>query len=108
MTGPDGEAAAALLGQHYALQRIEVDELDRRLGLALTGDSAGALAGLDPLPQVIAPERRRWGGRHGESARPQPGWVPTRERFIDPSSQRVMRVWVDPSGQQRHYVPEET
>ncbi len=42
--------------------------------------------------------------RHGESDRPQPGWTPTDEVFHDPSTNRVMRVWVDTSGN-RHYVP---
>jgi hypothetical protein len=32
--------------------------------------------------------------------------MPTKERFIDPSTQRIMRVWVDPADQSRHYVPE--
>jgi hypothetical protein len=32
--------------------------------------------------------------------------VPTKERFIDPSTQRVMRVWVDPGDHTRHYVAE--
>lgn len=43
--------------------------------------------------------------RHGESDRPQPGWQPTDEVFNDPSTNRVMRVWLDGSGERR-YVPE--
>jgi hypothetical protein len=43
--------------------------------------------------------------RHGESAEPHPGWSPTEERFRDPSTGRLMRVWLDASGT-RHYVPE--
>jgi len=43
--------------------------------------------------------------RHGESDRPQPDWRPTDEVFNDPSTDRVMRVWLDASGERR-YVPE--
>ena len=43
--------------------------------------------------------------RHAESDRPQPGWQATAELFNDPSTGRVMRVWLDPSGE-RHYVAE--
>jgi hypothetical protein len=49
-----------------------------------------------------------WAGlrRHGESPEAAPGWVPTEESFRDPSTGRVMRVWVDPVDGSRHYVPE--
>jgi hypothetical protein len=43
--------------------------------------------------------------RHGESASPQTSWSATEERFRDPSTGRLMRVWLDPTGT-RHYVPE--
>jgi hypothetical protein len=43
--------------------------------------------------------------RHGESDRPSPDWRRTDEVFNDPSTNRVMRVWLDQSGE-RHYVPE--
>jgi hypothetical protein len=43
--------------------------------------------------------------RHGESDRPQPDWRPTDEVFSDPSTNRLMRVWLDPAGE-RHYVAE--
>jgi uncharacterized membrane protein len=45
--------------------------------------------------------------RHGEVSRPDAAWTPTDEVFHDPSTNRVMRVWVDTSGQ-RHYVPTES
>jgi hypothetical protein len=32
--------------------------------------------------------------------------VPTSERFRDPSSGTIMRVWVDPADDSRHYVPD--
>jgi hypothetical protein len=43
--------------------------------------------------------------RHGESERPQTGWRRTDEVFNDPSTGRVMRVWLDQGGE-RHYVHE--
>lgn len=43
--------------------------------------------------------------RHGESDRPRPDWRRTEEVFNDLSTNRVMRVWLDPLGE-RHYVPE--
>ena len=76
-------------------------ELERRLDLALDG-SQDALDGLAPLP--AATPKRRWGRRHGEAVAAGPTWVPTKERFVDPTTQRVMRVWVDPADHARHYV----
>jgi Na+-transporting methylmalonyl-CoA/oxaloacetate decarboxylase gamma subunit len=43
--------------------------------------------------------------RYKESDRPGPDWQPTDEIFNDPSTNRVMRVWLDGGGN-RHYVPE--
>ncbi|HEV3267702.1 MAG TPA: hypothetical protein VGZ68_04810 [Acidimicrobiales bacterium] len=43
--------------------------------------------------------------RHGESEKPRPDWRRTEEVFNDPSTKRVVRVWLDQSGE-RHYVPE--
>jgi len=45
--------------------------------------------------------------RHGESEKPRSGWRRTDEVFNDPSTKRVVRVWLDES-EERHYVPEET
>jgi hypothetical protein len=101
---PEQERVAALLGRHYAEDRLDAGELDRRLDLAFAGEP-GALAGLPPLVDQ-APKKRRWGRRHGESGAPSASWMPTKERFIDPTTQRVMRVWVDPADHTRHYVPE--
>ena len=104
MPPPEQEHVAALLGRHFAEDRLDADELDRRLDLAFAG-SADALAGLPALGPAVAP-KRRWGRRHGETGTARPGWMPTKERFIDPGTQRVMRVWVDPADHSRHYVPE--
>jgi hypothetical protein len=101
---PEDEIAA-VLGRHYVADRFDAGELDRRLDLAFAGDTSAALDGLPPLA-AEAPPRRRWSRRHGESGTTQPSWLPTRERFIDPSTQRVMRVWIDPADHSRHYVAE--
>jgi hypothetical protein len=102
---PEQEHAAALLGRHFAVDRLDAAELDRRLDLAFAGALDDALADLPPLGRA-EPSKRRWGRRHGESGVANPAWMPTKERFIDPSTSRVMRVWVDPSDHSRHYVPE--
>jgi hypothetical protein len=102
---PEQERAAAALGRHFAVDRLDADELDRRLDLVFAGSVADALDGLPPLSDP-APAKRRWGRRHGESGTADPAWMPTKERFIDPSTQRVMRVWVDAADQTRHYVPD--
>ena len=44
--------------------------------------------------------------RHGEATVAQAGWRSTDESFRDPSTGRVMRVWVDPVDGSRHYVPD--
>jgi hypothetical protein len=43
--------------------------------------------------------------RHGEAPTAHPEWSSTDERFRDPSTGRLMRVWLDASGA-RHYVPD--
>jgi hypothetical protein len=102
---PGRERLATLLGRHFAAGRFEAEELSRRLDVVFTGETPqDALAGLPPLDAPAA--RRRWGRRHGESGAADPSWVPTKERFMDPTTQRIMRVWVDPADHSRHYVPE--
>ena len=71
--------------------------------------AAPALADLPPLPGA-PPGSNSAAGRgrprgHGETDAAAPDWQPTTERFRDPRSQRIMRVWVDAAGV-RHYVPE--
>ncbi len=108
----DRDVLAVALGTHYAEGRIDASELDRRLDLVLGAlTAADAAIALDGLPaSAPAPEprgRRRWGGgRHGEADAAAAGWVPTPERFIDPTTRRVMRVWRDAGDGARHYVPE--
>ena len=56
--------------------------------------------GLPPLPRAPGEERRpRWGRGHGEAEKPEPDWQPTNERFRDPRTRNVLRVWVDGAGE---------
>jgi hypothetical protein len=108
----DREQLVALLREHYALGQLDDDELDRRVGTVLSArymdEAASAVA---DLPQLAAPGtagggpvKRRRG--HAQAAKPAAGWIPTNERFRDPTTRAVMRVWIDPADQSRHYVPE--
>lgn len=122
---PERDRLAAVLREHYAAGRLSLDELRRRAeivyGAAYLDEAEAALAelpaaGLAGLPMAAGETgpgagqrpRRGWPSRrHAESARPAPGWVPTAERFRDPSSGVIMRVWVDPADGGRHYVPDD-
>ena len=42
--------------------------------------------------------------RHGESELPAEGWQRTDEVFVDPTTDRRMRVWIDPVDGSRHYI----
>jgi hypothetical protein len=110
----DRERIVELLREQFARGRIDEAELDRRVSIALAADyadeAASALAGLPELvvPGPVGRSPRRHG--HGQAPRPEPGWVPTGERFRDPTSGVVMRVWLDPAakpGTERRYVPDE-
>jgi hypothetical protein len=108
----DRELLYETLKRYAAEGRLEPPELERRVELvaeAQTREAAAeAMAGLPPLPpEVPAPEHRRprWGRGHGEAEKPQPDWQPTNERFRDPRTRAVLRVWVDAGGA-RHYVAE--
>jgi hypothetical protein len=61
------------------------------------------MADLPALPGDPPPARARWRRGHGDADSPGPDWRPTAERFRDPRTNRVMRVWEDASGA-RHYV----
>jgi len=110
----DRERLVARLREHYARGELELDELERRVGVVLGAtyvDEAAAMVA--DLPQLAGPAaagpgsakpRRRRG--HAQAATPGPGWVPTDERFRDPTTRAIMRVWVDPADLSRHYIPE--
>jgi hypothetical protein len=111
----DRERLVALLREHYAVGLFGLDELDRRVGLVLSAqfldEAAAAIADLPAAapgttPGTAPPRRARRRRGHAHADQPAAGWVPTSERFRDPSTSMVMRVWVDPADQSRHYVPE--
>jgi hypothetical protein len=111
----DRDRLVALLREHYAVGLFGLDELDRRVGLVLSAqfldEAAAAIADLPAAapgttPGTAPPRRARRRRGHAHADQPAAGWVPTNERFRDPSTSMVMRVWVDPADQSRHYVPE--
>jgi hypothetical protein len=85
----DRELLFARLSAHAAADHSELEELERRVAALGAG-----------------PGRPRWGRGHGESDGPAPGWRPTDERFRDPRTRLVMRVWQDAAGG-RHYVADD-
>jgi Domain of unknown function (DUF1707) len=100
------------LSRHAAAGRLDIPELERRVALVAAAqtreEAAAALADLPPLPAdpgTGAPPqvRPRWGRGHGDADAPQADWRPTAERFRDPRTNRIMRVWEDAAGG-RHYV----
>ena len=116
----DRERLLVLLREHYAVGLFSLEELDRRVGVVLGAryldEAAAAVADLpgvpapgrprepDIMPGRSAPRRVRRGHAHADQ--PAAGWIPTDERFRDPTSHAVMRVWIDPADQSRHYIPE--
>jgi hypothetical protein len=118
----DRDRLVAVLREHYAQGRFDLDEFSRRAEIVLSAryadEAAAALHDLPPLGPSGSGQgtagpgsgagtgRKARGRRHAQSAAPGPGWVPTSERFRDPTSGTVMRVWLDPADQSRHYVPD--
>jgi hypothetical protein len=95
------------LSARAAADQITLEELERRVAVVAEAENreqaAAVLADLPPLSGEASPRRRRLGRRYGDADAPAPDWQPTAERFRDPGSGRVMRVWVDGAGG-RHYV----
>ena len=115
----DRERLLGLLREHYAQGQLDLDEMSRRVGVVLASaysDEAAAavtdlplLSGTAAAAQSPAPASRPRIGqrrRHAQRMEPGAGWVPTPERFRDPSTRAIMRVWVDPADMSRHYVPD--
>jgi DNA-binding SARP family transcriptional activator len=94
LVGPDAVAAGALI---QATHTRPVDEQTERAIAERTG-----------VPGPPGTKRRGIRrGRHGQTRQPEPSWVPTAERFRDPPTGVIMRVWIDPSDESRHYVPDD-
>jgi hypothetical protein len=106
----DREKLFDRLSRHAAAGRLDVDELERRVEAVATAqtreEAVAVLADLPALPGDPLPGRARWRRGHGHADAPEPDWQPTNERFRDPRTNRIMRVWED-SGGQRHYVVDE-
>jgi hypothetical protein len=112
----DRERLLVLLREHYARGQLELDEMSRRVGVVLASaysdEAAAAVTDLPLLGGTAAgdapPARARLGQRrrHAQRLQPAAAWVPTPERFRDPSTRAITRVWIDPADLSRHYVPE--
>jgi hypothetical protein len=108
LSDSDREQLYELLSRHAAAGRLALDELERRVErVAEANTQEEATAVLSDLPPLPSPDQRSdgWRGRrgHGEAKRPASDWTPTSERFRDPRSGQVMRVWTDAGGG-RHYL----
>ena len=115
----DREHLLGLLREHYARGQLDLEEMSQRVGAVLAStysdEAAAAVADLPLLSPAASGEpspgragRGRLGQRrrHAQRTQPAAGWVPTPERFRDPSTRAIMRVWIDPADLSRHYVPE--
>jgi hypothetical protein len=113
---PERERIFEALSRHAAAGHLELPELERRVALVARAQrveqARAVLADLPALepaaPAPPATDRRRpaFGRGHGDAQRAHSDWTPTSERFRDPRTQRVMRVWEDAQGG-RHYVAED-
>ncbi|MGH2894916.1 MAG: DUF1707 SHOCT-like domain-containing protein [Solirubrobacteraceae bacterium] len=109
----DREQLFERLSRHHAAGHLDLEELERRVavvaGATTREEIAAVLTDLPALPGDPAGptrDRPRWGRGHGDADTPHPGWRPTNERFRDPRTNQVMRVWEDAGGT-RHYVPDD-
>jgi Domain of unknown function (DUF1707) len=107
----DRELLVEKLGCHAAAGRVDIAELERRVAAILAAqtreEAVEVMADLPPLGPEAPPTRHPQRGHgHGDANAPGVDWRPTAERFRDPRSGRVMRVWEDPAGG-RHYVAED-
>ncbi len=107
----DRDRFLGLLREHYARGHLDDAELDRRSGIVLSAayvdEAAAVLSGLPLLTGALGPSGRSR-RRHAQADLPGAGWVPTSERFRDPTSRLIMRVWIDPADDSRHYVADDS
>ena len=107
-TEEERERLAVALQRHLADGRLDLGQFELRVAQlyrALTrAEARGALNGLPLLnTDPSGSARRAMRKRHGETGRIEQHWVAIAEVFRDPSSGRIMRVWVDPTDGSRHY-----
>ena len=109
LSDEDRDAVADVLARHAAAGRLTIEQLEDRAAALYRAETNGEAAALTAdLPPLPSDQRRRTRGRgHGEASSPGPGWLATNERFRDPGTKRIMRVWVEPGSGERHYVPED-
>ena len=106
--GERGQLVVALR-RHFTAGRLTLQEFEERTGIVFAASTAAeaerAFVDLPVLPPETPPSagRRR---RHGEAPGVEPHWQPTSEVFRDPSTDRLMRVWTDPTDGSRHYIAE--
>jgi Domain of unknown function (DUF1707) len=110
LSDSDREQLFERLNRHAAAGTLTLEELERRVevvaGAETREQAIAATADLPPLAGDPRPARARWGRGHGDADKPRADWRPTSERFRDPRTNRVMRVWEDAAGA-RHYVPDD-
>jgi hypothetical protein len=110
LSDSDRELLFEKLNRHAAAGRLQLAELERRVEAIVAAQSreeaAAVMADLPALPGEPPPARARGGRGHGDADVPGVDWHPTGERFRDPRTKRVMRVWEDSAGA-RHYVPDD-
>jgi hypothetical protein len=112
LSDADRELIYESLSRSAAEGRISMEELERRVEIVHAAqtreDVASLLEDLPPVASAAPGTAKPWWRvrPHGEADAPAVGWTATGERFRDPRSKRIMRVWVDAAGG-RHYVPDE-
>lgn len=110
LSDSDRELLFEKLNRHAAQGRLALDELERRVEAIVAAktnkDAAAVMADLPALPGEPPPARARWRRGHGDADAPGADWRPTAERFRDPRTNLVVRVWEDAAGA-RHYVPDD-
>ncbi|MGI8507386.1 MAG: DUF1707 SHOCT-like domain-containing protein [Solirubrobacteraceae bacterium] len=110
LSDSDRELLFEKLNRHAAQGTLALDELERRVEKIVAAqtreDAAAVMADLPALPGEPSPARARWRRGHGDADAPGVDWRPTGERFRDPRTNRVMRVWEDAAGA-RHYVADD-
>lgn len=104
---PERDHAVLQLRRHFLDGRLEMEDFADRVGTAYDAQTQAdldrAMTGLPQLPIEVEPSGN---GHRDERELPAFGLHPTAERFRDPTTGRVTRVWVDPVDGGRHDVAE--